>query len=150
MNSTLEQFNSLITTLRMVENENEKLKPKVDVLEVEEKAIKDDLKSAEDELSKSEQDNKAFVAEHKKAMGNLDTDIAKAKEECNKKQEEKDLYFELKALEKEIESLKENNEFLGHEIDDVKAGKLTPNFSKYLQSKGIYYSIISMINCIYS
>jgi predicted transcriptional regulator len=60
MNSTLEQFNSLITTLRMVENENEKLKPKADALETEEKAIKDDLKNAEEELSKSEQESKTF------------------------------------------------------------------------------------------
>jgi len=135
MNPVLDQFNALVTSMRMVENENEKLKSKLEELEAEDAAIKEDLKKAEDDLAKSEVEFKTLKEDHTQAITNLDASIAKSTEEAKLKAEEKELYFEIKLLEQEIALVKQNNEFLVHEIEDVKAGKLTPGFSKHLQSK---------------
>ena len=135
MNPVLDQFNALVTSMRMVENENEKLKTKLEELESEDAAIKEDLKKAEDDLAKSEVDFKALKDDHTQAIANLDAEIAKSTAEAALKGEEKELYFEIKLLEQEITLFKETNEYLVHELEDVKAGKLTPGFSKHLQSK---------------
>jgi hypothetical protein len=135
MNPVLDQFNALVTSMRMVENENEKLKTKLEELESEDAAIKEDLKKAEDDLAKSEVDFKALKDDHTQAIANLDAEIAKSTTEAALKGEEKDLYFEIKLLEQEITLFKETNEYVVHELEDVKAGKFTPGFSKHLQSK---------------
>jgi len=135
MNPVLDQFNALVTSMRMIENENEKLKSHLEKLEVEDNQIKADLQKAQDDLVKSESSFKELKEEHTKIMTNLDSELEKAKAEAALKEEEKQLYFEIKELDKDIESLKKANEFLIYELEDVKAGKLTPNFSKYLQSK---------------
>lgn len=135
MNPVLDQFNALVTSMRMIENENEKLKSNLEKLEVEDNQIKADLQKAQEDLTKSEADFKELKEEHTKIMTNLDAELEKCKSEAALKEEEKNLYFDIKTLEKDIEALKKENEFLAYELDDVRQGKLTPNFSKYLQSK---------------
>ena len=54
---------------------------------------------------------------------------------CQEKQEESVIYFEIKNLKKEIARLTHSNEFLVTEIEDTKAGKITPGFSKQIQKR---------------
>jgi chromosome segregation ATPase len=133
MNQELDKLNALITSLKMTENEHKKLHEKYEALLEEEKLLAEQLNNLSSEFTKTQSDYELYKKEMNDKISALKQEIETTKEQLKEKEEEKKMYFEIKSMQAEIERLNQNNEFLTTEIEDAKAGKITPGFSKYLQ-----------------
>jgi hypothetical protein len=135
MNQEIEKLNSLVTSLKMADAERTKLKEKAEIILHEEKILIEQHDIVTGELKKIDDEFAVFKAEHQKKIQGLKDELTALKEANKEKSDETALYFDIKTLKKEINRLTQHTEFLVTEIEDTKAGKITPGFSKHCQKR---------------
>lgn len=138
MNQEMTQLNSLTSSVKIAENDHNKIKEKYDLVLKDEKILDDQFKLLEEEYNKE----KTRFAEFKKNVEDetvqLNKEISDIQDQLKERTADRDLYFELKNLEMEIKTLQNNNEFLEKEITDVNSGKNTPGYRIHLHKNCIF------------
>lgn len=132
MNPDINKLNSTIQALKLAEDERTKLKEKAEIIFREEKILKEQHDIIMAEFKKAEDEFNVVKTDHNNKVKSLKDEIAALKESTKEKKDENTLYFEIKKLKSEIARLTKNNDFLVTEIEDTKAGKTTPGFSKHI------------------
>lgn len=132
MNQEINQLASITTSLKIAENDQKKLKEQLDVLESNQKVLDEQYNVFDQEYKKVEKDFKEYKENLSKESDQIKEEIGEIKLQLKDRQEDIDLYFEIKNLQKDIERLKNSNEFLTKEIEDIKQDKFTPGYRKHL------------------
>lgn len=120
------------TSLKLAENEQKKLKERLDELNENQKLLDEQYNAFEVEFKKVEKEFADYKENVEKQNTQIDEEINEIKIVIKDRQEDESLYFEIKNLQKDIEKLKNNNAFLTKEIEDVKQNKFTPGYRKHL------------------
>jgi chromosome segregation ATPase len=132
MNQEITQLNSLTSSVKIAENDHSKIKEKYELIIKDEKILDTQYKELEADFNKEKERFAEFKKKIEEEMEKHNNEINEIENKLKDRTADKDLYFELKTLESEIQNLQNDNNFLEKEISDVGNGLNTPGYRIHL------------------